>query len=614
MLRNWMARAGACARAAQGIAEGAHAAPARGAWLGAAALALCLFAQQPAWAQEGSRFPTYPGEFAHGSGFYLSWFKLPLFWLLFLLWVRTLDWINQDGQRLRLEYRRWNQIAFFSFMGVVVLLWLMSFPAAFWVGFPLMLVAYAVPFMLYVLHRNGLVTDELKVFTGPHLRFWFSERLKPLGIKVSAEPPREEGPPVELTARGGATERDDTIHLLTAKQSPAFNLARVLLDTAFSQRADAILLDYTQQTVSVRYQIDGVWHNAENQDRETGDAVLAVLKTISALNVNERRARQQGTFGAEFEKKQKHVCRLISQGTRSGERVLIQVEDPSVKRARLPELGMREKMQDQFKGVLEQRKGLILVSAPPGNGLSSLLTASVAAVDRYVRGAVAVEEAGSRELEVENVPVTTYDAAAGQTAASVLPKLIREYPDVYVVTDLTDVEAAAILFEQASVDRLVISTVQAKECAEAVARVLALQPAVDVFAEVLVAVLNQRLIRKLCSRCKEPYPPPPQVLEQLGIPAGRIEAFYRPPQPPAEEKDICPDCRGIGYRGRTGIFELLVVDAPFRSLLAKQGDVTALRQAARRAGMRSLQEEGLVLVVKGTTSLPELMRVLKENP
>ena len=100
----------------------------------------------------------------------------------------------------------------------------------------------------------------------------------------------------------------------------------------------------------------------------------------------------------------------------------------------------------------------------------------------------------------------------------------------------------------------------------------------------------------------------------LGIPAGRIEAFYRPPQPPAEEKDICADCRGIGYRGRTGIFELLVVDEQFRSVLANQGDLSALRQAARRAGMRSLQEEGLVLVVKGVTSLPELMRVLKENP
>ena len=125
-------------------------------------------------------------------------------------------------------------------------------------------------------------------------------------------------------------------------------------------------------------------------------------------------------------------------------------------------------------------------------------------------------------------------------------------------------------------------------------------------------MVNQRLVRKLCDACKEAYTPPPQILQQLGIPEGRVQAFYRPPQPnPEEPKEPCEVCGGIGYLGRTAIFELLVVgDAVRKALTTAKLDL--LRQAARKDGMKNLQEEGVLLVAKGVTSLPELMRVLKQ--
>jgi len=125
--------------------------------------------------------------------------------------------------------------------------------------------------------------------------------------------------------------------------------------------------------------------------------------------------------------------------------------------------------------------------------------------------------------------------------------------------------------------------------------------------------LNVRLLRKLCDKCKEAYAPPPQLLQQLGIPAGRVEAFYRPPTPdPEKPQEPCRQCQGLGYFGRTGIFEMLAVDEQVKAALTEKPQVAAVRQAARKAGMRLLQEEGIVLVATGVTSLPELMRALKE--
>ena len=134
------------------------------------------------------------------------------------------------------------------------------------------------------------------------------------------------------------------------------------------------------------------------------------------------------------------------------------------------------------------------------------------------------------------------------------------------------------------------------------------------FAPAAAGVVNQRMIRKLCEKCKEAYAPTPELLKQLGLPADRVQALYRPPEPvPGQQPPPpCPDCLGLGYLGRTGIFELLVVNDAVRQALMKTPKLDMVRAAARKAGMRTLQEEGIVMVVKGVTSLPELMRVLKQ--
>lgn len=542
-----------------------------------------------------------------GPGFYLNLVKLGFVMALFLLWVWTTDWVSQDCDKNRFKYSLWNPLNAFVFPGFLLLFFLLP---SFLIGFPLLFLAWAVPFGAYVVMRNGLVESHERVLTPPHLRYVFATAVNKIGIPMEAEmkDPHEKGKAVKLLARGGATERDDNVNLLTARQSPGFWLLSDVMVETLESRGDAILFDVTAEQVGVKYQIDGVWHDSEPQARETGDLMIAVLKQLSNLKPEERAKPQRGAFSAEF-KGAKLNARLQSQGTPGGERVVVQFDPVGFRFKTLEELGMRPKMQEQLKELLGQPAGFVVFSSPPAGGLTSTTDTILRTIDRYTRNFVTIDEEKTKERDVENLHLSTYSAANKETPATILPKLLRTYPDVLVVRDLVNAETLEILSEQPKENRLVIATIRAKEAAEALLRVMMIKPPGKEFAEVATAAVGQRLIRKLCETCKEAYAPPPELLKQMGVQPGRLEAVYRPPQQPEQ---VCPDCNGVGYVGRTAIFELLVVDDTVRKALLQTPKIEHVRLAARKAGMRTLQEEGLVLVAKGVTSVQELVRVLKQ--
>ena len=438
--------------------------------------------------------------------------------------------------------------------------------------------------------------------------------------------PEEYVPPITLSAKGGNTDQDDQISLLQAKQSPGFVVAQRMLAHALDNRPETIMLDYTAQGVAVRYQIDGVWMPAPGMDLQTGNVMLAVLKAISTLNINERRAKQEGTFGVQY-RRQKYSPKLISQGTPTGERVLIRFDSGKVAAEKLEDTGMRPKMEEELRAVLATHEGIVLFSAPPAHGFSTSFNAALNSSDRYIRNWAEVAEITRQDHPVENVPVTTYDASKGETPMTVLPKLLRTYPDVVVVRDMVNKETVELLIEQAADEkRLVLCGIRAKDCIEALVRVLLMKIAPAKFAPNVLASINMRLVRKLCESCKQPYAPTPQALQQLGIPPGRVQALYRHhegplPLPPDAPRDAvptpCKDCLGIGFKGRTAIYELLILNDEFKAALAKvrkadAQELQALRLIARKTGFRNLQEEGIALVAKGVTSVQEIQRVLKE--
>ena len=185
-----------------------------------------------------------------------------------------------------------------------------------------------------------------------------------------------------------------------------------------------------------------------------------------------------------------------------------------------------------------------------------------------------------------------------------------------VVRDLVNAKTVKMICEEVAAEgRMAIGTVRAKDSVEALLRIYAIEKApIPEFRDQVSAVLSQRLVRKLCDKCKEPYTPPPEVLKQLGLPANKVKAFYRPPTTKSgdeDKRDICRECGGVGYLGQTAIFELMVVDDLLRKTLAATPKLDVLRLASRKSGTVTLQEEGILMVVRGATSLPELMRVLK---
>jgi len=198
-----------------------------------AAVAICLSNAQLLWAQTAD-YSLQDGW--SGPGYYLGTLKVLAFWLIFFFWVGTTDWVSRDSQEMKLDYKRWNIIVFGTFMAMFVLAWLIPL---FWVNLVLLLAAYIAPLTSYIVSRNKRVPPASRVLTRDHLRYWFAQRMKMFGMKVEAEArdPHESGPPVVLTSRGGANDRENNIRLLSARQAPGFRDARQILADGLNQRA-----------------------------------------------------------------------------------------------------------------------------------------------------------------------------------------------------------------------------------------------------------------------------------------------------------------------------------------------------------------------------------------
>ncbi|QDT00993.1 GspE/PulE family protein [Adhaeretor mobilis] len=534
-----------------------------------------------------------------------------LFTAVLLSWVGFGDWVNRDTQTHKIGWHKWNPVVFSPFAVLAIALFFVDFN--FLYRIPILLVAFVASAIPYILTHNKSVQKHQTVLTREWWRYAFSETMGKLGVKIDTERKAqyELGAAVDLMAMGAEDANADNANLLIARQSPGYLILKDLVSETVTKRADRVMLDYTQQAVNVRHEIDGMWHSGEPRDRESGDVLLAVLKTLANLDVKERRKKQKGKLGAKFEGKN-YLLPITSEGTKSGERVVLEFIGKKASFSTFEDLGMRDGLQEKWSELMARDKGLLVFSSMPGGGMSTLTNVSLDETDRLMRDFAAIEQADKPEQEIQNVTVNKFDPSKGETAATIIPDLIRTYPNVYVMREFTDTEATKLLMDEVVDEKLVITTIPARDGADALLRLLQAKVPHKIFAKHVTAVLYVRLVRKLCPTCRVGYTPTPQVLKKLGIPAGKVEQLYRPPKPEELESDKpCPDCQGFGYQGRTGIFELLEVNDKMREVLLKKPQGDLLRKAARTSRQRSLQEEAILLVAKGVTSLPEVMRVLK---
>lgn len=562
----------------------------------------------PPPAAPGAQF----GQAVHANAANIPWGTIAQFaayGFLVLIWAATGDWVSRDSQIFGIGYKTWNPSYFFPFF--VVFLALAFAPVSFAVRYPILWVVYLATSIPYVVVHNRRVQAHQTVLTGSWWRHFFASILAKAGVQMRDERAAsyEKGAAVDMFAMGAGDPNLDNANLLTARQSPGYVLVKDMIADMSNRRIDRALMEYGPQGVAVKNEIDGVWHNGEARDRESADVMLAVIKTLCNLDAKERRKKQDGKFGAQYEGK-KFLCPVTCQGVANGERVVVARVFDKGRPKNYEALGLREGLREQWEAVMARDKGFVVFSAMPQGGLTTMIDVSIDETDRLMRDFFAIEEVNHREHEIQNVTVHTYDAAKGETPATIIPGLVRQYPNVYICRDLVDAESATLLMNEVPDDRLVVTSIPARDAPEALLRLLQMKLPQQQFASVVSAVLYQRLIRKLCPDCKVGYTPPPDVLKKLGIPAGKVQQFFRPPKPEEIEKP-CQTCQGVGFIGRTGIFEMLTINDAMRQILATQPSLEALRKAARADNQRSLQEEGILLVAKGVASLPELQRVLK---
>jgi type II secretory ATPase GspE/PulE/Tfp pilus assembly ATPase PilB-like protein len=470
---------------------------------------------------------------------------------------------------------------------------------------------------------------------------------------VQAGPPWGMGPPVEMVPTVPLQNMAQSL-LIEVRQHPGFGLARIFLAEGIDNRAERIMLDFTAQAVAFRYQIDGVWHNLGPlvpyppppkhkgplplgpPTREMGDLALWVLKKIANLKPEDRRGKQEGKFRTEFAG-HKFNTTVVSQGTPAGERVLITFV-PIIKGGgvrTLEELGMRDKLRDQVKELIGPgTKGMVVLCSMPQDGLSSLWAGMLRSTDRLMRDFVSLQDQDHPEPEVENVEIIKCNFAEGETPDKRLQKVLLRQPEVLLAPSVPNAATIDGYGKQATVDepKLSMISTRARDSVDVLLRILAMGVDKELFAKVVTGVVYTRLVRRLCEVCREPIQPTPQLLQRLGIPQGRVSVLFRekqpppplppgvaPPEPPKPKKGeppppplICPACRGLGYKGRTGLFEILMIDDKIRQALLNDPRPETIRQLAKQAGNRTLQEEGILLLAMGGTSLTELQRVLKQ--
>ena len=429
-------------------------------------------------------------------------------------------------------------------------------------------------------------------------------------------------PPLEVKTIGIGKDEAQGL-MIASRQLPGYPTAIILLANAIGGRADRILMDFSAQGAVVRYRIDGNWEGLPPLDRPTGDAALVVMKKMLGLNPVERKAKQEAKFATNF-KDIEWVVSFMSAGVPSGERVLISIDTKKPTLKTLTDLGMREAMVTTFRGLLNGNEGIVLVSGPAGQGLPTTWRVTLEAADKYVRDFVSLENKADADPEIINVTQNFFVPGVGDAPEAAYEKILLKQPDVLVMPSLINSYIAERTIDQVSKQsKHAITRMVAVDAVDAVIKLLGTyrSEAKDL-VKLLTCVINQRLIRRLCSNCKQPFQPTPQLLQKLGIPAGRVQKLFQPtfPPPPEERVDakgnpieieICKKCNGRGYFGRMAIFELLIVDDEMKKAILKYaGTPDEIRKFAKKKGHLGFQEEGILACAIGETSLQEVQKMM----
>lgn len=554
-----------------------------------------------------------PGGWRGGGG-NLALVPAACWWLVVLAWVRTVDWVHRDATKHDVAPAFWSTVCGLPLPVMALLVWWIPSALA---ALVLMLVAWLVPVGIYAVLRNRKVAAGEQVLTVGHARRIVAGLLAPLGIEIS-EPLGQDDvlPTVDLAAAGGRDDAENEARLAAAKVLSGFEELRRQCQAAVMARAATMVFDVAADT-TVRYEVDGVWgkpkvrqppRNRREKEawvdvpptsRDVGEAVATAILSLCGLPPNA--AKAAGRFVIKVDGKPRNA-RLTVRAEGAARQLIVQLESPDAYK-KLADLGLPEPIAVQLGPLLAAERGLLLLSSPPGEGLTTTCDLVVESADRLLRDFISIEDAARPSREIQNVKPVRFDARTGVTPLAALADALREYPSGIVARDVRDKELVVELVRLAGEGKLVIVSLKASDAIEAVAKVLACGVEPKQLAGTLLGSLSQRLVRRLCPKCREQTPTPPQLLAWLKMTAEQLPHIYK------VSEHGCRLCQGAGFLGRTGIFEL-ASGGGLRRAIAAGGKPEQLRQVAVKEGLQPLRDASVPLVVAGTTSREEVHRAL----
>ncbi len=536
-----------------------------------------------------------------------------LFWLvgawlvLCVAWTAACLWIAEDAEDILGKAMPWS-LAFVAAGSVflfISFMWGITTTPLFWL-------ALLSSLTFYIIIRDKKAPSQERIFSVHFLRKSLLTIADKLGVGESVKKVLNKSPAELLSGKTESTvillKKDGTpidgqTGSLDRAASKAVQKVRDLFQQAIAAGATDVHFEpKSGEEVAVRCRVDGVMQNMTVLWAAEGRSSVSALKVLADMDIAERRRPQDGTFAVLF-KGRKFDVRAASGPTNFGEKMALRLldSDGAIVKQGLEGIGMSQSVTKQMQQIIHQPHGMLIVCGPTGSGKTTTLYTALGEIDVFSRNIVTIED--PIEYRLDNISQTAVNVAADLTFAKILRSTLRQDPDVILIGEVRDKETAEIAMQAALTGHFVFTTLHANDSATTVTRLLDIGIDSTLIQSAVSAVLAQRLVRVLCKRCKEAFTPPPEFLQKLGVPAGQQLTLYK--------ETGCPKCMETGYKGRTGIHELLVFNTDIRDLLVGRPSIQDIRAAGRKAGMKTLKQAGLQKAVSGITSLNEVMRVAK---
>jgi len=403
-----------------------------------------------------------------------------------------------------------------------------------------------------------------------------------------------------------ATDFEETQDLLDAdEEAPIIRLINSVLFQAVKDRASDIHVEPFERDLAIRFRIDGILYDIISPPKRFQPVIISRVKIMAGLNIAEKRLPQDGRIRIKLAGKEVDI-RVSTVPTAYGERVVMRLLDRSATILKLEELGLNSHKLEMLDTLIHQSHGIVLVTGPTGSGKTTTLYAGLSRINSTDKNIITIED--PIEYQLHGVGQIQVNPKIELTFASGLRSILRQDPDVLMVGEIRDAETAKIAIQAALTGHLVFSTLHTNDSCGAITRLIDMGIEPFLVASSVIAIMAQRLLRRVCPSCREPYRPSVEEMRQLGVSADDLEGrqVYRP-------GPGCPDCKQTGYRGRLGIHELLIVDDEVRNLTMKAADSGSIRRVAAAKGMNSLREDGAEKVLSGQTTIEEVLRVTQED-